>query len=104
MGLNLICYYFSYFRILIFEKKFIVFGVHKGKGKGPTQRLDDATITAEAKYSIDFTASKKICLSLCCNESGSFCMLIQNLKEKIQKHNNSYCVYVKFQKILQLII
>lgn len=28
-------------------------------GKGPTQRLDDAKLTAEAKYSINFTWLEK---------------------------------------------
>ena len=34
-------------------------------GEGPTQELDDTTLTAEKKHSINFTEnSKKICLSL----------------------------------------
>ena len=34
-------------------------------GKGPTQGLDDTTLTAEAQYSINFSRSnKKFCLSL----------------------------------------
>ena len=34
-------------------------------GEGPTQGLDDTTITTEAKHSINFTGSKeKFCLSL----------------------------------------
>ena len=42
-------------------------------GKGPTQRLDDVKLTAEAKYSINFTSLEKIfCLSLLYNESNSF--------------------------------
>ena len=37
---------------------------NKGKdililGEGPTQELDDTTLTAEAKYSINFTQSGK---------------------------------------------
>ena len=41
--------------------------------EGPTQRLDDATLTAEAKYPINFTQSeKKIVLCLHYNESNSF--------------------------------
>ena len=41
---------------------------HKGKdililGEEPTQRLDDITLTAEARYSINFAQSeKKICI------------------------------------------
>ena len=30
-------------------------------GEGPTQGLDDTTITAEAKYSINIKKRKKIC-------------------------------------------
>ena len=34
-------------------------------GEGPTQGLDDTTITEEAKYSIKFTRSRrKFCLGL----------------------------------------
>ena len=51
---------------------------NKGKdililGKGPTQRLDDTTLTAEAKYPINFTQSgKRFILSLHYNGSNSF--------------------------------
>ena len=51
---------------------------NKGKdilnfGERATQGLDDTTLTAEAKYSIDFTQSeKKIVLSLHYNGSNSF--------------------------------
>ena len=39
-------------------------------GKGPTQRLDDTTLIAEAQYSIDFPRSnRKFCLSLLYNGS-----------------------------------
>ena len=42
-------------------------------GKGPTQGLNDTTLTAEAKYSVNFSSSnKKICLSLNYNESNCF--------------------------------
>ena len=68
------------------RKNGIIFGadmnssVHvdnKGKdiliyGEGPTQRLDDTTLTAEAKYSINITQSnRRFCLSLHYNESNS---------------------------------
>ena len=51
---------------------------NKGKdililGKGPTQELDDTTLTVEAKYSINFTQPRKrfvLCLNY--NESNSF--------------------------------
>ena len=42
-------------------------------GKGPTQGLDDATLAAEAEYSINFSRSnRKFCLSLHYNWSNSF--------------------------------
>ena len=51
---------------------------NKGKdililGKGPTQGLDDTTLTAEPQYSTDFTRPNiKFCLSLYYNGSKSF--------------------------------
>ena len=42
-------------------------------GEGPTQGLDDTTLTAEAKYFIDFTQPRKrFVLSPHYNESNSF--------------------------------
>ena len=42
-------------------------------GKGPTRGLDNTTLTAEAKYSINFSRSqRKFCLSLHYNGSNSF--------------------------------
>ena len=42
-------------------------------GKGPTDGLDDTTLTAEAEYSINFTEQQKeLCLSLHYNGSNSF--------------------------------
>ena len=42
-------------------------------GKGPTQGLDDTTLTAEAEYFTNFTRSqRKFCLSLHYNGSNSF--------------------------------
>ena len=55
---------------------------NKGKdililGEGQTQGLDDAKLTAEAKYSIDFTqSSRKFCLSL--HDNGSNISLFVN--------------------------
>ena len=69
------------------ERNVIIFGgdlslsVHfdnKGKyililGEGPTQGLDDRTLTAEAKYPINFTQSgRSFVLSLHYNGSNSF--------------------------------
>ena len=51
---------------------------NKGKcililGKGPTQVLDNTTLTAEAQYSTNFSRSnRKFCLSLHYNGSNSF--------------------------------
>ena len=53
-------------------------------GKGPTQGLDDTTLTADAKYSINFLRSnKKFCLSLHYNGSNSF--LFVNAKTKAKQ-------------------
>ena len=42
-------------------------------GDGPIQGLDDATLTAKAKYSINFTESNRnLCLSFHYNGSNSF--------------------------------
>ena len=42
-------------------------------GEGPTQGLDDTTLTAEAKYPINFTQSgKRFVVSLHYNVSNSF--------------------------------
>ena len=51
-------------------------------GEGPTQGLGDTTITAEAKYSINFTElEKRFLLSLHYNGSNSFLFL--NAKKNI---------------------
>ena len=42
-------------------------------GEGPTQGLDDTTLTAETKYPINFTASEtKFCLSLHYNGANRY--------------------------------
>ena len=42
-------------------------------GQGPTQGLDDATLTVEAKYPINFIKSnERFVLSLHCNGNNSF--------------------------------
>ena len=46
--------------------------VHIDNRKVPTQGLDDTTLTAEAKYSINFSRSnRKLCLSLHYNGGNS---------------------------------
>ena len=68
---------------------------NKGKGisilgEGPTQGLDDTTLTAKAKYPISFTQSnRRFVLSLHYNKSGSFLFVdateIYQLSQKIWK-------------------
>ena len=58
-------------------------------GEGPTQELDDATLTAEAKHPINFTQPRKrFVLSLHSNRSNSFLFVnttkINQLKYKIK--------------------
>ena len=59
-------------------------------GEGPTQGLDDTTLTAETKHLIDFTQSgKRFVLNLHYNGSNSFFFVnatkIYQFKVKIQK-------------------
>ena len=56
-------------------------------GEGPTQGLDDTTLTAEKMYSTDFTVSrKKFCISFHYNGANSYLFVnsteIYKLKEK----------------------
>ena len=95
---------------LFIDGKNIVFGadmsssVHadnKGKyililGEGPTQRLDDTTLTAEAKYPINFTQSgKRFVLGLHYNGSNSFSFVnatkVHQFKAKTQKYKIMHC-------------
>ena len=42
-------------------------------GKGPTQRIDDVTLTAGKEYPISFTEQhNELCLSLDCNEANGY--------------------------------
>ena len=59
-------------------------------GEGPTQGLDDTTLTAEKKYSINFTVTrKKFCLSFHYNGANGYLFVngteVINLKQKILK-------------------
>ena len=68
--------------MLIIEKKYILI-----LGKGPTQELDDNTLTAENEYSINFTEQhKKFILSLHYNGVNSHifvnCFEIYKFKAK----------------------
>ena len=66
--------------------------------EGPTQGLQDTTLTAEAKYPINFTQSgKRFELRLHYNGSNSFLFvtMIQkyiNSKQKTQKQKNMHYV------------
>ena len=58
-------------------------------GEGPTQGLDDTTLTAEAKYPINFTQSgKRFVLSLHYNGSNSF-LFVNATKVYQSKAKNS---------------
>ena len=67
-------------------------------GKGPTQGLNNTTLTAETQYSINFTISyRKFCLSQHYNGSNSFNLLmlqkyIYQFKAKDLKQRNIHCV------------
>ena len=54
-------------------------------GTGPTQGLDDTTLSAEPQYSINFSRSnRKFCLSLQYNGSNSFLFVNANKNISIQ--------------------
>ena len=78
-------------------------------GKGPTQGLNNAILTAETQYSVNFTRPGiKFCLSLHCNWSNSFLFVnaanIYQFKAKESEiKKNISCVYEIFQEIFQLI-
>ena len=63
--------------MLITRKKILVLG------EGQTQGKDDTSITAEAKYFINFTKSEKIFL-LSIHFNGSNCFLFVNIKKIYQ--------------------
>ena len=70
-------------------------------GIGPTQGLDDSTLTAEAQYSINFSKSnRKFCLSLHYNGSSSFLFInakkIYQSKEKYSKIRKTFLVFMKY--------
>ena len=74
-------------------------------GGRPTQVLDDTTLTAECKYCINFTQSRKrFVLSTHYNASNSFYPLMLqkyiNSKQKSLKEKIIHCMLVTFQKIL----
>ena len=80
---------------------------NKGKdililGEGPTQGLDDTTLTAEAKYPINFTQSgKRFVLSLHYNGSSSFLFVNTTKVHQFKAKNSEIRLYTV---ILQLIM
>ena len=67
-------------------------------GEGPTQGLDDNTLTAEAKYPVNFTQSKKrFVLSVHYNGSNSFLFVnagkIYKFKAKKLGNKRLYTVF-----------
>ena len=84
------------------KKKYILF-----LGIGPTQRLDDTALSAEAQYSINFSRSNNIfCLSLHYNGSNSILFVnatkIYQFKAKGSEIKNITCAYEIFQEIIGL--
>ena len=66
-------------------------------GDGPIQGLDDATLTAKAKYSINFTESNRnLCLRFHYNGSNSFLFVnatkIYQFKAKDSEKKHIPCV------------
>ena len=78
-------------------------------GEGPTQSLDDTTLTAEAVYPINFTQpNKTFVLSVHYNGSKKFLFVnatkIYQFRQIALNEKIMYCVSMIFQKIFQLTI
>ena len=67
--------------------------------EGPTQGLDDTTITTETKHFTNFTRSKEVCMII---EATIFCLsMLQkyiNSKQKTLKLESKYFVVMKEKK------
>ena len=66
-------------------------------GKGPTQVLNDTTLTAEAQYSSNFSRpNRTFCISMHCDRSNSFLFVnatkIYQFKAKDSEKKNIFCV------------
>ena len=75
-------------------------------GKGPTQGLDNTTLTPEKEYAIDFTEQQKsFCLISHCNGVNSYIFVndveVYKFKAKDSEIN---AAPLCFQKILQVIV
>ena len=72
---------------------------NKGKdisilGKGPTQGLDDTTLTAEAKYLINFSRSqRKFCLRLHYNGLNSFLFVNATITHHLEANDSEIKIY-----------
>ena len=63
-------------------------------GEDPTQGLDDTTLTAERKYSINFTVTrKKLCLSLHYKRANSYLFVNDTKIHKFKPKNSEIKVY-----------
>ena len=109
MVLDLILIHFFQFQILFGVKMLSLeqMSVHiddKKKdilvlGKGPTQGLDDTTITAEAEYSINFSRSqRKFCLSPHYNGSNSFLFVNATKIYQFKAKNSNKTISIVFRK------
>ena len=90
-----------------FGKNVIIFDVDiPNLGKGPTQKLDDTTMTAEKEYAINFSEQqKKHCLSLHYNGVNSYLFVnrveIYKFKAKYSEINAALlCLCNVFQLII----
>ena len=73
-------------------------------GEGPTKGLDDTTLTAEKKYSINFTEhNKKFCLSLHYNGPNSYLFVNGTEIHKFKGKDSEIMSRKRFKTFLQII-
>ena len=66
-------------------------------GRGPTQGLDEHSLTAEKMYSINFTVTrKKSCLSLHCNGANSYLFINGTEFHKFKATDSEIAAYPLF--------
>ena len=93
----------SFAHVYIKGKDILIIGV------GPTQGLDDTTLTTEAKFPINFTQSgKRFVSSLHYNGNNSLlfgnAIKVYQFKGKFSEKKIMHCDYAIFEKTLQLTI
>ena len=76
-------------------------------GKDETNELDDTTLTAKAEYSINFTEQEnKCCFEIYIVMEATVYLLMEtkfiNSRKKTPTEIHAHCVWIIFQKILQL--